>query len=335
MAHMLEIDHEGRASFVYNSKNGNPWHMLGQSFDSGITLADALVAARVRQASGMPLYVMTPNGVTEVEGHRAIVWPNIDDPDTIDVLGVVGSQYEIVQYQDVAEIAFAVVNAAPDDAVLDTMGLLNDGRRFFGFIDFGDVELALPNGAIDKHYKGLGFLSSHDGSQAITFYKTLTRAVCNNTVTAGINEAARRGGLVSIKHKASAEDRMLDVPRLLNLAYGGDDMFMEIARKLGMIENQRLFDVVKRVWPRPKDEDDATRARVIWNNRMDKIEALYAAPSNAGGFGDNAWSIYNTISEYLDHSMGKDAERRARGAIDPMSLSSQRKREVADILLGV
>lgn len=332
MAHMLEIDRDGRASFVYNQKNGNPWHMLGDPFPGAITMEDALIAARVRHASGVPLYAMTPSGMMEVENAQAIVWPNIDNPDTYDVLGTVGSQYEIVQYRDVAEIAFAVVGAAPEDAVLDTMGVLNDGKRFFGFIDFGDVEIELPNGAVDKHYKGLGFLSSHDGSQAITFYTTMVRAVCNNTVTAGLNQAKY---VASIRHKASAPDRLLDVPRLLNLAYAGDEEFTSLARQLCMIENTTLEKVVRRIWPKPQGEDASERATKIWDNRFEKLVELYQQPSNAGGFGANGWSLFNTISEYLDHHMGKDAARRARGAIDPASLTSERKKlAVSSILVG-
>lgn len=332
MAHMLEIDRSGRASFVYNRKNGNPWHALGEPFESGITLDDALVAARVRTAIPAPMYAMTPTGMMEVPDYKAVVWPNVDDPDTYDVLGAVSSKYNIVQYQDVAEIAYAIVGAAPDDAVLDTMGLLNEGKRFFGFIDFGDVEAVLPNGAIDKAYKGLGFLSSHDGSQAITFYTTLIRAVCNNTVTAGLRTA---GNIVSIRHKTNAGDRMMDVPRLLRLAHGGDQQFMEMVDQLGMRENIRLHQIVRAIWPKPEGQDATDRERKIWDNRFEKIVALYDAPSNAGGFGLNGWSVYNTITEYLDHHVGKDTLRRARGAIDPMSLTSTRKRQVADAILAV
>ena len=332
MAHMLEIDRAGRASFVYNQKNGNPWHKLGNAFPSAITLEDALTAARVRFATGAPLYAMAPSGMIEVSDAQAIVWPNIDDPTQFDVLGTVGSQYQIVQYQEVAEIAFAVVGAAPDDAVLDTMGLLNDGKRFFGFIDFGDVEVALPNGMIDRAFKGLGFLSSHDGSQPITFYTSMIRAVCNNTVTAGMRAATN---IVSIRHKRNADSRMMDVPRLLNLAIGGDQEFTRLARELNMIENVQLSKVVEAIWPKPQGEDATERERVIWNNRFEKIVALYDAPSNAGGFGHNGWSVYNTVVEYLDHSMGKDPVRRAKGAIDPMSLSSTRKRQAADAILAM
>lgn len=330
--HMLEIDRSGRASFVYNQKNGNPWHQLGDPFPSAITLDAALESARVRIASGAPLYAMTPSGMIEVEDSQAIVWPSIDDPGQFDVLGTVGSQYKIVQYRDVAEIAFAVVGAAPEDAVLDTMGILNDGRRFFGFIDFGDVEIALPNGMIDRAYKGLGFLSSHDGSQAITFYTSMIRAVCNNTVQAGLRTAKN---IVAIRHKRNADDHINDVPRLLNLAYNGDQEFMKIAAELNMIENVRLADVVKAIWPKPVGQDATERELTIWNNRFEKIVRLYDAPSNAGGFGENGWSIYNTITEYLDHSLGKDAARRARGAIDPTSLSSNRKRQAVDAIFAM
>ena len=331
MAHMLEIDRSGRASFVYNKANGNPWHALGEPFEGGITLNDALTAARVRTATGVPLYAMTPSGMMEVEDSKAIVWPNIDNPDQYDVLGTVGSGYEIVQYQHVAEMAFALVGAANNDAVLDTMGLLNDGKRFFGFIDFGDVEIALPNGMFDRMYKGLGFITSHDGSQAITFYKTHIRAVCNNTVTAGLNSS--RSHVVAVRHKRNVQDNLRDVPRLLQLAYGGDESFTEMIRQMNMIENVTLERVINRIWPKPQGEDATDRERAIWNNRFEKIINLYNAPSNAGGYGDNGWSVYNTINEYLDHHMGKDAARRAKGAIDPTSLSAERKRVAANAIL--
>jgi phage/plasmid-like protein (TIGR03299 family) len=329
--HALEIDREGRASFCYNQKNGNPWHMLGAPFESGFTLEQGLEAARVRKAEKTTLYALTPFGMQEVESHNAIIWPSVDEPDRYDVIGVNSQSYHLVQYSEVAEIAMAIVGASSGEAVLDTMGLLHSGKKFFGFIDFGDMDLELPNGAVDKLVRGLGFVSSHDSTQAITFYTTMVRAVCQNTVTAGLSSAKNK---MSIRHTASADARLYQARSLLGLAYGADTTFTEIVSKLSAMSatHDTLQRVIKLIWPLEDDAPD--RAKTIWNNRANKIHKLWYAPSNAGGFGENRWVVYNTIGEYLDHAYGSDPIKRATNSIDPTSSVTNKKLMMLDYLVG-
>lgn len=331
MAHELEIDRAGRASFCYNAKNGNPWHQLGEQFDGAFTLAEGLERARVRTASKASLYAMTPFGMQEIESHHAVVWPSVDNPDKYDVLGVNSSSYHLVQYAEVAEIAMAIVGASQGEGVLDTMGLLYEGKKFFGFIDFGDLDLVLPNGAVDKHVRGLGFVSSHDGSQAITFYTTMIRAVCNNTVTAGLTSNTNK---LAIRHTTKADARLLQVRSLLGLAFGGDEQFTRLVDNLSMSwgNHDVLERAIRSVWPLADDATD--RARTIFRNRSEKIHDLWGLQSNAGGFGDTKWSVYNTITEYLDHHYGADPVRRASNAIDPTSSVTEKKMGLARHLLA-
>lgn len=333
MAHQLEVSSDGVASFCYNEKNGNPWHRLGQQFAGAFNLEDAMRAANVRVASKAPLYALTNSGMVEIDSHHAVVWPSIDDPSMDVVLGVNGSRYEIVQYSAVAEIAMAVVGASSTDAVIDTMGIMFDGKQFFGFIDFGDVEAVLPSGCVDRTKKGLGFLSSHDGSQPVTFYPTNIRAVCNNTVTWGLRQAT---SVARIRHTANVDTRMGQVREILNLAYGNDAAFTEMARQLDMLPGgfDVLSRVIRKVWPKPEGQDATDRAKKIWDTRFEKLVNLYRAPSNAGGFGDTSWAVFNTVTEFLDHVQGQDADRRARMAIDPSSLSTQKKRLAFDVLVS-
>jgi hypothetical protein len=44
--------------------------------------------------------------------------------------------------------------------------------------------------------------------------------------------------------------------------------------------------------------------------------------------------VFNTVTEFLDHVQGQDGDRRARMAIDPQSLSSQKKRVAFDALVS-
>jgi len=335
MSHELELDREGRASFCYREKNGNPWHRLGNAMKEGFTLIEGLRAARMdRYAEKVPTYVLTPNGFVEDPDNWAVIWPTVDDPDEYAILANgLSSNYQIFQYPDVAETAMAIVGASQGDAVLDTLGLLFDGKRCFGFIDFGDVQVVLPNGAIDMHYKGLGFMSSHDATQSVTYYKTITRGVCNNTVTAGI---ARAGAVVRIRHTGDAAERLQGVREALDLAYGGDREFTELVQGLGMAPGGHdvLAKVIGRLWTKPEDEA-TSRAKSIWDTRSRKLHELYEAPSNEPAVGANAWAVYNTIAEWFDHHVGNDADRRARATITPGSGTDARKAQTLEVLANL
>lgn len=334
MAHELVIDRAGRAAFCYNHRNGNPWHRLGESFDGPIPLEEAVRACRAdRMAYKAPLTTITRDGVMPVDSHMAVVWPNIEGDGT-DVLGVVSKDYHVVDYIEVARLAYAIVGAAEGEALIDTMGLLFDGKRFFGFIDFGDVMSVLPNGARDPHTKGLGFMSAHDGSQSITFANSRIRWVCNNTVTAGLTSAKE---IVRVRHTANADEQLVHATQLLKLAWAGDEEFARAVDQLVMDDlstTDQMVRLIERIWPQPKGEDATDRAKNIWWNRTTKIFELYDGPSCRGGFGNNRWSLYNAVSEYVDHVRGADPDRRARGAIDPASAASVLKQRTAQALLS-
>lgn len=335
MAHELVIDRAGRAAFCFNHRNGNPWHRLGESFDGPIPLEVALRAARAdRMAYKAPLTSITHGGVVDVDTHRAVVWPSLTEEGLFDVLGVVSKDYHLVQYREVAELAYAIVGAAGNQALIDTMGLLFDGKRFFGFIDFGDLELVLPNGARDPHTRGLGFMSSHDGSQSITFANSRIRWVCNNTVTAGLASAKE---IVRVRHTAKADERLAQATSLLGLAWGGDEEFTQLATRLSTedVLSWQLTYLIEQIWPKPKGQDATDRAKSIWQNRTEKVLDLYEGSTCSEGFGQNRWSLYNAVSEYVDHVRGSDADRRARAAIDPVSSASVLKQRAAQALLSV
>lgn len=329
MAHELEVDVRGRASFCYRKANGNPWHRLGHGFDHPPTFVEAVTAARLDRTAYTEDLVTAWSSIP-IPDRKAVIWPDLDGEPVY--LGTVGSEYPVVQYVDVVELAMAVVGASKDDAILDTLGVLFDGKRMFGFIDFGDVESVLPNGMIDRMVKGLGFMSSHDGSQAITFWLTMIRAVCNNTVGAGISAAK---AIVRVRHAGNAGERMAQVPELLGLAYGGDAEFTKLVTALGQVEGPNLLDrVIERLWPQPDPATATARSKALWANRRDRLHLLHEAPSNAGGFGDNGWSAYNTLVEFLDHHQGDDAERRARNTIDPSSHVAARKQLVVEAVMA-
>jgi hypothetical protein len=81
--------------------------------------------------------------------------------------------------------------------------------------------------------------------------------------------------------------------------------------------------VINAVFPVKKDESDIQR-----RNREEingTIRALYASQKNAGGFGYNGWSIYNSVVEYLDHYRKGDANDLALATIEENSWTNKAK----------
>ena len=157
MAHELEINEDGQARFAYNSRGGAPWHKLGvgieglQDVDTMLRLAGADYTVRLTKVAAVDddgNLILNPDGTPVIiEDSQATIRQN--ENGTYKDLATVGTRYEVRQNREVAERALAVVGAAGGDAVVDTCGVLRDGRRFFMTIDLGALIID-PLGVNDK-----------------------------------------------------------------------------------------------------------------------------------------------------------------------------------------
>jgi hypothetical protein len=64
-------------------------------------------------------------------------------------------------------------------------------------------------------------------------------------------------------------------------------------------------------------------------------EALFLNEKNAGGFGFNGWSAYNTVVEYLDHYRDAKPEERAIASMDYNSWVTRKKAVTQEIILSL
>ena len=67
---------------------------------------------------------------------------------------------------------------------------------------------------------------------------------------------------------------------------------------------------------------------------QDHIRSIYANERNAGGFGNNGWSLSNAIGEYLDHARGGKAEERALASMQVGSWVDKKKAQVVELILA-
>jgi hypothetical protein len=91
--------------------------------------------------------------------------------------------------------------------------------------------------------------------------------------------------------------------------------------------------VLNSVFPKKKDESDRQR-----NNREDingLIRSLYLSDKNAGGYGTNGWSLYNTVVEYFDHYRDATPSERAISSMDHNSWVTKKKHDTQDAILAL
>jgi phage/plasmid-like protein (TIGR03299 family) len=216
---------------------------------------------------------------------------------------------------------------------VDTCGVLNDGREFFACLDLGAL-IVDPNGINDKIQRYLLVRNGHDGKTAITYANTSIRAVCKNTVVAGLKSA---NAVFTARHTRNAESAIEDATEVLKLSTVWASNFNIVATQLLSVPilagSSQLDKVVNTVFPHRKDETDRQKKNIDDIHLM--VRGLYVNDKNAGGYGFNGWSAYNAIGEYLDHYRDAKAYERAVASMDINSWVTRKKVEAQQTILAL
>jgi phage/plasmid-like protein (TIGR03299 family) len=270
------------------------------------------------------LYVMTHHGAVEVEGRVATVrnWEGLDEErnPSDSILGVVGGRYQIVQNEEVLKRALVIVGEDPErSAVVDTCGVLGHGEKFFAYVDLGTLAID-PEGVNDKITRGLGVLTSHDGTAAITYAMSNIRWVCQNTVNAGLANAER---VFKARHTQNFEGALQDAQKVLGISLNWEKKFSLMAENMLRINDgapsgashDLLSKIEKIVWP--LGDEPSNHSATIADNRKETLHKILGSDTCGENFGYNGWSVYNAFVEYADHCRPRmGAERLAVAAIE-------------------
>jgi phage/plasmid-like protein (TIGR03299 family) len=332
MAHELEIVGK-KAKMAYADGDGRmvPWHRLGtpmaglQTMEAMLEAAEAdydVILTRVAAVDDNGDLVRNNDGsVVIVEDSRATVRQNLDG--SFNALATVGTRYEVRQNREVLERAFAVIGASEGDAVMDTLGVLRNGARFFATIELGGLIID-PAGVNDKIARYLVVSAGHDGVWPIRYANTDIRAVCSNTVVLGLKNAQR---VFTARHTRNVDGTIEDAREVLNISVKWAESFGAEAERMLSINaplgGKKIDSVIEAVFPKDKSETERQK-----NNReqtYDLIRNIYLNNRNAGKFGFNGWSLYNAIVEYIDFYRISDPVAGAVAAMDENSSSTQKK----------
>lgn len=284
MAHNLEIDRNGKASFASTEK---AWHGLGQIVETAMTSDEAIkLACLDYEVALKPCTFDVDKGKSIVVPDKFVTYRN----DTNMPLGVVGNRYKVVQNADAFGFFDSIVGGSL--AMFETAGVLGQGERIFVSAKMPDVIRIAGTDDITEVYVLL--TSSHDGSGSIIAAVTPVRVVCQNTLNAALKDTISR---VAIRHTSNAKKKLEDAHKLLGISHKYveevNEMFNVLATK--SITDAQVKALVEKLWK--SEKEDSTRIK----NIQDAVMASYFSGIGQNKIMGTAWGAYNGITHYLDH----------------------------------
>jgi phage/plasmid-like protein (TIGR03299 family) len=150
-------------------------------------------------------------------------------------------------------------------------------------------------------------VNSHDGSTALRIVVTPIRVACWNSLALAI----RHGHGVSIRHTASAPQRVAEARRALAIAHHEFDQFESVAQRMGATRytESDMAGLVSTLFPGGESEPSA-RTEAIRRS----VQALFSTGIGHEDIAGTAWAALQAVTEYVDHhrpSRGRDDHTRA------------------------
>ncbi len=296
MAHELETWSDGTASFV--SAREHAWHRLGTVLPAEFDAAQAMAYAKlggwnVRTMALQTAPVLSDDGVfgaLPVPDQFATVRTN-PVSGSVDVLGVVGRGYTVIQNEEHADLLNRVVDES-GGAQFETAGSLRGGRSVF-------LSMKLPRtmniGGIDPVDLYLIALNSHDGTSAFRLLVSPVRVVCANTQALALRRAQSS---FSIRHTSGAKGNIAQAREALGLTFKYAEVFEREAEQMiqASLTDAQFARIIGKLWT---TESESKRSATITANRADVLTGLFAdAPTNANIRGTR-WACYQAVTEYL------------------------------------
>lgn len=267
------------------------WHGLGVVLPNAPSVDEAIRCAgldwRVKLS---PIYL--GNGAV-VDGHRAVIRDSDDAQ-----FGVVGSDYTPVQNSEAFDWIRPIIDSG--DATIEAAGALRGGRRVWILARVKDATVDVVKG--DPIVSYVLFAHGHDGSLAVRAGFTTTRVVCQNTLSAAVNDGKQ---LLKFKHTAGVHDALARARDAFDMQRARLRSDAEVYR---MLASKRLSDANLVRYIRETLSEGAGNDNSVKVRNVDDIVRL--AHEGRGAAPGTLWGGFNAITEFATHERGRSADSR-------------------------
>lgn len=290
MAHEISVVN-GVAEAMY--ANNPAWHGLGTVFDlGGESGPDGETARRLAHLDwNVELEPLQLADGTPVEGFFGSV-----RQDTKSTLGIVKGRYKIHQNNE----AFDFLDSLVQDGIMryESAFALHGGREVCLLARMPEVD-EIAEG--DSCFRYVAWMNSHDGTSAVTGLPTNVRVVCANTKRVALENG--RNVCVSIRHTGNFGEKLDKARKYLSQFNDGFTLFRDKARLLAtrQVGTSQVEDYIESLFPTPAD-DKGKKTVTRRNNKVAKVNAALVDPRQTiPSIKGSWWSLYNAISQVVDH----------------------------------
>ena len=305
----------------FTSKRGNAWHY--KATDQGVEpnhYEQAIPVEDVRrrlfnwQAVEAPVFVQVPdnagvNRYIEQTDRKAIV-----RNDTYDTLGMFKDSYQIHQYN---EWLIGTVSNIIDDSNLQigSAGLLRNGGVAWVSIEMPETVQTKAGFEFRPHLLGT---TSHNGTLATTFKRTVTAVVCDNTLAGALGES---GSEFKTRHSKFSNGRIQDIRDALGIIHTmADEVSLEIERLSSLTVTQSEWDaIVERLVPVSIGDDARPQAVSRAQNKQELIRHLYKNDPRCAPWVGTQLGVLQAFNTWTHHYSGKDDSRVERNAMNALN----------------
>lgn len=221
----------------------------------------------------------------------------------------VGKTFAPFSNVDTAEFLQSLVG---DNAALETMGSLHNGRQFWAMVRL-DREITVAGEAATPY---LLICNSHDGTGKLKVMAVVVRVVCANTLAMATSSARQSW---NCRHTGKLEQRVAEARSSLKLGWRYFDAFEEEVAKLiaTPVTSTQFVEFTEALHPMPepkvlKRADDgtpmlleaaSTRTVNAVEAQRGNLRALWNLETGAGNHKGNAYGALQTVSTNYLHGL--------------------------------
>jgi len=299
------------------------WHGLGNVTPGAKTARQVVKAVPVfsERVETAPVYMKAGGKLIELADFRATYRVKSKLP-----LGVVSTDYTVLQDSDALVTLEAVVNAARRASFV-TAGALGKGEKLFASIDLSkvtDLTIKRDPSRQESHLFGTW---AHDGSGALRVGLYGNRVECQNMLNAALGYSEGRGLLVSIRHVGDLTEHLREAQHVLGFIEKQAKAHVALMNALNSVPvptptQKWLNSFLDQLVPIPPEMERPASREVARN----EIRGLFAHSKTLVGVPQSPYRVLQAVAEYADHyrpmrvggqvPVEQAAERRFRSIIE-------------------
>lgn len=299
MAHNLEIKN-GEASFF--SVKEKAWHGLGTIVEGCPNVQQAVELSKTNWYCEKENLLLADGRI--VPDKYAVV-----RQDTKDILGVVGSKYEIVNNKT----AFSFFDFLDGECCFETGGVLGKGEVVFLSAKLPSHFTVAGNSDLVENY--LLLTTSHNGTLALSAMFTPVRVVCNNTLNGALRDNQNK---IHVRHTISAEAKIKQANQLMGIV-NKLQAEMEVVYKAmyatKVVSDSKVQELILNVIAPKFEQGGAEDLKTKTNNRLEDIFAYYEGHETQKGINGTVWGVYNALTGFYQNASKHDDERKLGGIL--------------------